>query len=188
MRLQPGMTVVIPADFEQARSAILASWDCRGPVYYGIGKDEHYKVPGLEGRFELGKAQVVREGKDLVLLGMGNAVPDMMEAAQILATRGLEGEVVVVASLAPAPTKDFEDLFNRFKTVVTVESHYVTGGLGSLAAEVIADHGLSCRLLRCGVRRSSPGLSGSRNYLHALHGLTGQKISEAVLTALSQTV
>ena len=186
MRIQPGMSVIIPADFQQARSAFLASWDCPGPVYYGIGKDEKYTVPGLQGRFGLGQAQIVREGHDVAILAMGAVVPEAVAAAEMLAARGIQAEVVVVASVAPAPESDLIAVLSRFKTVMTVEAHYATGGLGSLVAEVIADHGLGCRLVRCGVKSGSDGRAGSRRYLHALHGVSTEKIVESAVGSLQK--
>ncbi len=184
MRLQPGMNVIIPADFQQARSAILASWDCPGPVYYGISKDEKYVVPGLNGHFQMGRIQIVREGQDIVLIAMGSTISDVLKAADLLQEQGIQAQVVVVASLVPPPLQDLVEILGRFKTALTVEAHYVTGGLGSLVAEVIAENGLSCRLVRCGVRKGSGGMSGSRNYLHALHGLSGDKIADTALCEL----
>jgi len=178
MRIQPGMKVIIPADAEQARAAILETWDSPGPVYYGIGKEEKQTVPGLKGRFALGKAQVVREGKDIAILTMGSVAFDAMKAAEVLHARGIEAKVVVVASLSPAPIDDLKEILSSYRTVLTAEAQYITGGLGSLAAEVIADHGLACRLVRCGVKKSSGGVTGSRDYLHQLHGLSGEQIAE----------
>jgi transketolase len=187
MRVQPGMNVIVPADFEQARSAIKATWDYEGPVYYGIGKDEKYTVAGLEGRFEPGKAQVVREGKDITILTMGPVTLEVMKAAELLQDRRIQAKVVIVASVSPPPVQDLVGILSQYKTVLTVESQYVTGGLGSLVAEVIADHGLACRLVRCGVRKSSDGLSGSLEYLYRRHGLSADQITNAALLGL-QTI
>jgi len=67
-----------------------------------------------------------------------------------------------------------------------VEGHYVTGGLGSLAAEVIAEEGLACRLTRCGVRRGTDGVSGSEVWLAAQHGLSVEGLVSSARAALAQ--
>src|SRR5688572_11713663 len=72
MRIQPGMTVIAPADYEQARTSLLATWDRPGPIYYRLGKDEQTSVPDLRGAFELGRAQLIREGHDLIIVVMGS--------------------------------------------------------------------------------------------------------------------
>src|SRR5437867_1581064 len=84
MRVQPGITVIAPADHEQARTAILASWDMPGPIYYRLGKDDKTVVPGLLGRFEIGRAQIIREGSDLAFFVMGSIASEVAAAAELL--------------------------------------------------------------------------------------------------------
>ncbi len=184
MRLQPGMTVVAPADHRQTRTALLATWNLPGPVYYRLGKDDRSTVPGLEGRFELGRAQVIREGNDVLLVTMGSVALEAAAAAERLAGLGVSATVVVVASVVPAPLEDLSGLLKRFPLAMTVEAHYVVGGLGSLVAEIVAERGLPCRLLRCGVRTAPDGVSGSQSFFHARHGIWSDALVETVLRAL----
>ena len=179
MRLQPGLTVVAPADHRQARNALLATWDRDGPVYYRIGKDDRTEVPGLEGRFELGRNELVRDrGKlmpklvpKLILVSMGS-----IAAATVAAAEELDAAALVVSTLNPAPVEALASTLSGFERVLTVEAHYVSGGLGSLVAEVIAERGLSCTLERCGVRDPSDGRSGSPDYYLARHDLSKEAI------------
>lgn len=181
MRTQPGLTVVVPADHEQARSALLATWDLPGPIYYRIGKDDKTVVPGLKGRFDLGRAQIVREGTDLLILTMGSIAREVEAAAEALAMQGITATVMVVSSLNPAPIADLSEIITRFPLAISVEAHYIVGGLGSLVAEVVADRGLHCRLVRCGVKRTPNGVSGSQEYLYHVNGLTSEQLVETVL-------
>jgi transketolase len=187
MRAQPGLTVIAPADAPQARGAVAATWNLPGPVYYRIGKDDKAIVPGLDGRFELGKLQVLREGADLLLIAMGSVSTDAAAAAQVLASRGVSCSLAIAASVSPAPVEDLAKLLAHHRVVVTVEAHYRTGGLGSLVAEVIAEHHLRCQLTRCGVGSLPNGTIGSQRYLHQLYGLSAEKLVEASLSALEQT-
>lgn len=186
MRIQPGMAVIAPADHEQTTSALRATWDLPGPVYYRVGRDEKTTVPGLDGRFGLGSAETVREGTDLVLLATGSIASDTVRAAEELAGRGVDAAVVVVASLSPVPRDDLTSTLARFPVALTVEGHYITGGLGSLVAEVIAEDGLRCRLVRCGVQRSSEGVSGSDRWLAAHNGLSVESLVATACSALSE--
>ena len=179
MRTQPGLTVVAPADFEQAGAALHATWDSPGPIYYRIGKDDKSIMPGLEGRFHLGRAQTVRKGDDLLILTCGPISLDVAEAAADLAKDGIESAVVVVASFNPGPEQDLVEALGRHRFALTVETHSVTGGLGSFVAEVIADHGIGTRLLRLGVRSASNGRSGSTAHMHARHHIDRPGIVEA---------
>jgi transketolase len=184
MRLQPGITVIAPADHEQARSAILATWNLPGPVYYRLGKDDATTVPGLSGAFGLGQAQVIREGSDLLLIVMGSIASNAAAAAAVLQARGISCTVVVVASLNPAPVEDLAGLLEQFPVALTVEAHYVVGGVGSLVAEIVAERGLGCRVIRCGVRSAPQGATGSQKYLESVHGLSSDALVEAAIQAV----
>jgi transketolase len=91
---------------------------------------------------------------------------------------------MVVSTLNPAPVQDLARALARFPVALTVEAHYAAGGLGSLVAEIIAEEGLSCRLVRCAVKRGPDGRSGSQTYLHRTHGLSRECLVETALGAL----
>jgi transketolase len=177
MRVQPGMTVIAPADFEQARAALRAAHALPGPVYFRLGKDDTAHVPGLDGRFRLGRTETIGSGGDLLLVTTGSIAGNAVAAADALAANGTDATVLVAASVAPPPVEDLADALERFDAAVTVEAHYVDGGLGSLVCEVAAEHGLPCRVVRCGVRELEPGRSGSEAYLNETHGLSVAKLA-----------
>lgn len=184
LRVFPGLTVIAPADFEQTRTALQATWDLPGPVYYRLGKNEKQTVAGLGGNFELGRAQSCRIGDDVALICMGGIAIEASAAAEMLAARGINVELVVVASVNPAPTEDLISILSRFSTAVTVEAHYISGGIGSIVAETIADNGIQCRLKRCGVSRPADGRSGSEAFMNNLHGISRTGIVAAVEEAV----
>ncbi len=186
MRAQPGITVIAPSDHQQARSALLASWDLPGPVYYRLGKDDKTVVAGLEGRFELGKLQRIGDGSELLFVAMGNAANDAVAAAQALAAQGVSCSVVIVAHVHPAPADELARVLDAFPIVVTVEAHYGTGGVGSLVAEVIAERDLSCRLVRCGIHSLPSAVTGSQRYLHQRFGLSPEKLAATAVEALRE--
>ena len=172
LRTQPGVSIVVPADHLQTRRALEATWDQSGCIYYRLGRDETTCVDGLDGRFESGRLIMVREGSDLALIAMGSIAPEVTAAAAMLDAMGVSCSVAIAASLSPAPVADLERLLSRFAVVMTVEVHSITGGLGSLVAEIAAERGAGCRVVRCGVRPPLDGLVGTPEYLHARHGLT----------------
>jgi transketolase len=184
MRVQPGLTVIAPADHEQARRALLATWDLAGPIYYRLGKDDRTVVPDLGGRFELGRATIVREGPDVLLISMGAITAEVAEAAELLAESGVGATVAVVSSFNPTPETDLLELLRHFSVAITVEAHYVSGGLGSVVSELLAENGTGCRLVRCGVRGVGDGRSGSQEYLQRLHGLDRDALAQTAMRAL----
>lgn len=178
-RAQPGLTVVAPADHQQAANALAATWDQPGPIYYRLGKDDKSLVPGLKGRFEIGRAQIVSQGLDVCFIAMGAVATEVMVAAEQLRADGVDSTVVVVASVAPPPVEDLAATLSRFRQAITVEAHYEVGGLGSLVAEVIAERGLHCQLTRCAVRESPSGPSGSQAYMQRRYGLDSRSLVQA---------
>lgn len=185
MRLQPGLTVISPCDHQQARTAILKTWDLAGPVYYRLGKDDHTVIANLDGRFDIGRAQTIRDGKDVLIIGTGSIIGEAVTAAEALATHNLSCEVIAIASLNPPPTADLVESLSRYSFVITVEEHYVVGGIGSLVAEVIATHNLNCKLVRHGVNVTSNGISGSQQYLRRAHRLLSNDIIQSIRNEVS---
>lgn len=186
MRVQPGMTVVVPADAQQARAALRATWDHSGPVYYRLGKEETAVVPGLEGRFELGRAQAVSSGDDLLLVAMGSVAIEAARAAEALAADDVGVTLLVVASVSPMPVDDLLEALRRVPRALTVEEHYVDGGLGSLVAEVVADHGLECRVERCGVGALARGISATTELLRRAHGIDSASLVDSARRCLAR--
>jgi transketolase len=187
MRIQPGITVIAPADSAQARSALLETWDLPGPVYYRLGKDDNVVVSGLDGRFGLEQLQIIREGNDLLLIAMGAITQDVVAAAHALEKQGIHATIAVIASLNPAPTQELAALLEKFQTAMTIEAHYIVGGIGSLVSEVIAENGISCRLVRCGIEQTPDGETGSAKYLNNKHGISSQKLIERALQLLQHS-
>ena len=185
LRTLPALTIVAPADSAQAATAIRATASREGPVYYSLGKDERLTVPGLDGRFTLGRLQVVQEGADLVILSMGSVSVEATAAAGMLAAQGVRATVAIVSSFNPDPAEDVATLLARFRSAITVEAQTVSGGLASFTSSVIATHGLSCRLKVLGVTSSPDGTSGSQQERWRKHGLDRASIVAQALTVLS---
>ena len=185
MRSQPAITIICPSDPAQTRTALAATWNLPGPVYYRLGKDDRTLVPGLEGRFELGRAQEIHPGGDVLMIAMGTGAVEAAAAAKTLHERGVSCKVLVVSSFQPGPTEEIASELARFPFVLTVETHYTTGGLGSWVSEIVAERGIPCRVIRCGFREFPSSESGSQAYLHDRYGLSAARLAETAMTQLS---
>jgi transketolase len=180
MRLQPGLRVLAPADTRQARAVLQSTWNSPGPTYYRLSKDEKTVIPELEGRFEIGRAQTVRTGKDLLILSLGAAAKQAVQlASELQARENISATVMIIASVRPAPKEDLLEKMKTIPRVLSIETHYTQGGLGSLVAEFIADEGLACRLLRCGVLETPTGITGDQESMESRFGLSGTKLFAA---------
>jgi transketolase len=185
MRTQPNMTVIVPADHAQARAAILATASIGGPIYFRLGKDETTVVAGLNGTFQLGRIQQLREGPDAAIIAMGPIAGEAVAAAELLAGKGLDCAVAVVASVCPSPAEDLAVLLSGRRLAVTVEVHYLNGGLGSLVSEIIAERGLGVRVIRQGVRSMPDKVVGSQRYMEKSFGLSAEQLADAVVQELA---
>jgi transketolase len=181
MRIQPGISVIAPADAPQAATALRETAALPGPVYYRLGKDDKTVIAGLDGRFTLGTAEIVREGKDVAFVTMGSVSNQTVAAAEKLAEQGISSRVLVVSSLNPVDSNALAEQLSGFGLVVTVEAHYVVGGVGSLVCETVAEGGLGCRVVRCGVKTTPSGVSGSQDFMHTAAGLNQNQLVETVL-------
>jgi transketolase len=183
-RIQPGLTVIAPADHLQASAAIHTTYDLPGPIYYRLGKRDDYVLPGLEGRFRLGRVETIRTGSDILMLTLGSISTETVKAAGLLALQGVEATICVVSSLRPAPLEDLVELLARFRVTVTVEEHYSDGGLGSLVCEIAAESASTCRVVRCGIKTMPASVCGSEGCLRDANGLGADGILKSALAAM----
>ena len=184
MRTQPEMTIVAPADPDQAVAAVHASTAIAGPIYFRIGKT-NTAIDGLNGRFELGRLGLIGEGRDVAIIALGSIAEEAVRARELLAEQDIDATVAVLASVQPAPIDDLRKLLSDRPFALTVEAHYRVGGLGSLVAEVIAEHGLGCRLERRAVEAMPRGVTGTLPFLQEVHHLTARSLAKTIANAIA---
>lgn len=180
MRTQPGLSVFAPADARQTQTILHSTWNLKGPIYYRLGKDDRTVVPGLEGVFKQGEAQLIKDGKDCLLISMGAVSNETAAAASQLTSNGISCAHAVLASINPVPNESFASLLSNYPYVFTVEAHYVQGGLGSLVSEFITDYGIKSKLTRIGLTRTPDSITGDQAFLYDRYGLSPQAISQKV--------
>jgi transketolase len=183
LRPLPGLTVIAPADDPQTASAVQATAAIAGPAYLRLARMGP-AIAGLEGRFSVGRAHVLGDGADVALLALGNMAATAVETQALLAAEGVAARVVIVSCVRPAPTHDLVQALAAVSLAISIESHYVDGGLGSLTAEIVAENALATRLVRAGVRRSPVGEIGSSEFLHERHGLSATALARTTLDQL----
>jgi transketolase len=185
MRAQPAMTVVNPASAGQVRPMLESIQPLAGPAYVRLSKLSG-SVPGLPDEFELGRAHQIGDGNDVAIIALGATAANAVACAALLAEHGLAARVIVVSTVAPAPAEDLVRALAGVPLALSVEAHYTVGGVGSMAAEMIAEHGLPCRLLRAGADRAPVGITGSLEYMHDRLGISATRLTERVLGAIER--
>lgn len=151
MRAVPGMTVIDPMDATELSAAIRAAVTVGGPVYLRAQRGDVPAIIVSSAGFEIGRSVLVREGDDVGLIGTGLGSQWALEAAELLAARGVQAAVLHVPTLKPLDTAAIVGFAARFPAVTTVENHSVIGALGSAVCESVAGAGIGCRVIRRGV-------------------------------------
>lgn len=183
-RAIPGMTVVSPADPVETALAAKAILEFDGPVYMRTGRSPTTRVFGHDHEFFLGKGQIVRDGNDVTIVACGVEVARALDAATLLAGRGLSARVVDMATLKPIDSALLARCARETGCIVTAEDHNIHGGLGGAVAEALAASA-PCPVEFVGVRDCF-GESGEPDELSEKYGLTGPHIAAAAERAIAR--
>lgn len=181
MRAIPGMTVICPADAKEARKAVFAAAEMEGPVYLRLARlatpvfEEDYP-------FEIGKANVLREGADVAVFATGLMVNEALKAADLLAAQGKSAAVINIHTIKPIDAQCVTDWARKCGKVVTVEEHSVIGGLGDAVADVLMGK-VNCTFKKIGVQDRF-GQSGKAWDVLREYGLTADQIAQSILEIL----
>lgn len=181
MRMIPGMTVIVPADANEARKATFALAEFQGPVYMRLAR---LATPVFENDypFEIGKANVLREGKDAAVFACGLMVNEALEAAKLLAAEGIEISVINMHTIKPIDAACVTEYAQKCGNVVTVEEHSVIGGLGDAVADVLMGK-VCCKFKKIGVNDQF-GQSGKAADVLREYGLTADQIAAKIKETL----
>jgi transketolase len=185
MRAMPNLTVIDPCDATEVVQATAAIAEFDGPVYMRLLRGQVPEVldPATY-RFQLGKAQLLRDGNDAAIISTGLMTQRALQAAHRLATEGVDAAVLHVSTLKPFDRDSVASLLGRIPAVVTAENHIVTGGLGSAVADTAVDAGIGIRLKRVGIDDGFCDC-GSIPYLIKRYKLDTDSIVAAVRAALA---
>ncbi|MDO8443484.1 MAG: transketolase C-terminal domain-containing protein [Candidatus Azambacteria bacterium] len=184
MRVQPNMTVLVPCDAIEARKATLAAAFYNGPVYIRLGREKTAIFTAEEMPFEIGKAIVLKEGKDATVIGCGPLLYNALLAAEELSKDGIDIEIINCHTIKPL---DAETILNSVKKtggVVSVEEHQIMGGIGSAIAEILAQNFPTPQEF-IGVRDRF-GESGEANELIEALGMGVKDIKAAVIKVIKR--
>jgi transketolase len=147
-----GLTTVCATDASLLRAILQASLDYPAPVYIRIGRGRDPQVyPTVPADFQFGRARRLAEGPDLTIIATGSEVAPSIRAAAQLSSEGIQARVVDMCTVQPLDRDEVLRAAAETGGILTVEEHNVTGGLGTAVAEVLADAGVSTRLVRLGV-------------------------------------
>ena len=177
--------MLAPCDANELRAAMRASFAHNGPVYIRIGKKGEPLIHASVPEFTIGRGSVMREGSRACIVATGLLLFNALKAAEQLAERGIEVEVVHMPTIKPLDTELLGQVFARHPLVLTVEESSVIGGFGSAVADWAAETDQrSTRLLRAGIPDHFLHEAGDQDYARDRCGLSAEKIAERIERAL----
>lgn len=179
MRGIPGMSVVVPCDYQEAYQAVKAITYIPGPFYVRLGRSGVEQVTPEGYKFEFGKGVVLQEGEKVAVIATGSMVQESMKALKEL---DFKPTFVNIHTIKPIDRELISELAKTHDAIVTVEEHQIIGGLGSAVAEVMAETGAPCKLYRLGILDIF-GQSGKPDELYDLYDISPRAIKEAVIKA-----
>jgi transketolase len=178
MRAMPEMTVINPCDYNQTKAATIAIADYEGPVYLRFGRPVVPVFTGADQKFEIGKAWMVNEGKDVSIFATGHLVWEAILAGEILEQEGIDAEIINLHTIKPLDEKSILQSVSKTKCAVTAEEHQLNGGLGDAVCQVLSRN-LPSPVEMIGVNNSF-GESGTPSLLMEKYGLNAKNIVDAV--------
>ena len=178
MRLIPGMTILAPQDPGEIREGVKAMLQHKGPVYMRIGNPG---IPQLfrDRPFEIGKGDVIQEGEDVTIISTGSATKSVLEALPLLRKKGISAQVIGMPTICPLDETLVCQAARKTGKIMTVEEHYVNGGLGTAVAEALSGF-KNVTVKRMGIPMEYAKTSGSYEELLTYYHLDFEGIAERV--------
>ncbi|MEP7167241.1 MAG: transketolase family protein [Candidatus Woesebacteria bacterium] len=177
-RVLPNLTVVVPADSGESKKATLAIAQYSGPCYVRLTREKSPSIVTTESIFTIGKANVLRQGSDVTIIGCGPLLAEVLKAARVLEKEGIHAEVVNNHTIKPLDSETILTSVKKTKRVVTIEDHQIMGGMGSSVCELLSQE-YPVPVHRMGMQDSF-GESGTPQELYTKYGLTSEAIAQRV--------
>lgn len=174
LRTLPNMTVIMPADYVAAKKLTRQAAETYGPMYLRFTRDAIPQIYDEDAEFVIGKANQLKEGKDVAIIANGDSVRLALDAAKELEAKGITARVLDMHTIKPLDTEAVTACINEIGKVITVEDHNILNGLGSAVCEVAAEMGKGI-VKRIGVQ-DQYGQSAPYERLLAMNGITVENI------------
>ncbi|CAM3623838.1 1-deoxy-D-xylulose-5-phosphate synthase [Vibrio aerogenes CECT 7868] len=186
MRGFGNIEIYAPASPKQCRQIIDYAIEKQGPVYIRMDGKPLPEIFSDSYQFEPGRVDVIAEGEEIALIGMGSVMHEVAEAAATLNASGVSAKAICLSSIRPCDTDELARQLTGIRFAVTVEEHNVNGGVGAMVAEVIAEFDTGTRLKRLGIHDGAYALAGDRQSMRAYHGIDAGSVVDTALNLLRE--
>ena len=184
MRMLPRMNIVVPCDFLEAKKATIAAAKLNGPVYIRLGRNAVPMITDEKTPFKIGKANLLRQGKDVTIFACGHMVYEALVAGDALKKQGISARIINLHTPKPIDRDIIIEAARETKAIVTAEEHTLYGGFGSAIAEVVVQsYPVIIKML--GIKDTF-GESGESEELYKHFGITAKNIVKAAKQAIKE--
>ncbi|MFL5729518.1 MAG: transketolase family protein [Cytophagaceae bacterium] len=184
MRMLPHMAVINTCDYNQTKAATIAIAEYKGPVYLRFGRPVLPNFTPKDQKFEIGKAVMLNEGKDVSIFATGHLVWEAIKAGEILEAKGINAEIINIHTIKPLDEKAILTSVAKTRCIVTAEEHQMNGGLGDAVAQLMSRNTPTPQ--EYVAVKDSFGESGTPDQLMKKYGLTAENIVEATLKVIGR--
>ncbi len=177
LRAINNLTIIVPADNFETREAVKYAYRSKEPVYIRLGKKPMYTLHSEHSRFEIGKAITVKKGNDLAFIATGETVYRAYQAAQLLNQEGIHARVISMHTIKPLDKEAIVKAAKECSSIITVEEHFVHGGLGEACAGCLMEAGYSISFKIAGIPDEYT-VTGSQDEILSNYGISGEGLRD----------
>ena len=183
-RTLPNMIILQPSDAVEAEKIVFALADYKGPSYMRMHRNAVPVIHDINYKFEIGKGEILKQGKDAVIFATGTLVHESLKATEILESENIRVYVVNTHTIKPLDVNLVIDLAKKTNCVITAEDHNIIGGLGGAIAEVLSEN-YPCLMKRIGLQ-DKYAESGKPDELYKKYGLDAESIAEEIMKFINK--
>lgn len=177
----PNLVILSPASPKEVEKCMEYAYNHKGPVYIRIGMGNEKEIYEEDFKFEVGKNNVIKEGKDITIFSTGSIISEVLEAREKLVENNINAKVVNISTIKPIDETSIIEEIKKQKNVYSVEEHNIIGGLGDSIAAVVATNNLNCKLTKIGLKDCFAKGYGTYSQIKEMNGLDANSIYNEIM-------
>lgn len=177
----PNLVILSPASPKEVEKCMEYAYNHKGPVYIRIGMGNEKEIYEEDFEFEVGKNNVIKEGKDITIFSTGSIISEVLEAREKLVENNINAKVVNISTIKPIDETSIIEEIKKQKNIYSVEEHNIIGGLGDSIAAVVATNNLNCKLKKIGLKDCFAKGYGTYSQIKEMNGLDANSIYNEIM-------
>lgn len=182
LRVLPNLSIFSPASSKEVEQMVKAAAAVDGPVYIRLNRESNREIHQSDYHFEIGKAQRLLDGNDVTIITTGSIAYDALQAANKAKEKNVTVRVLHMGTIKPFDTEAVLKAASETNRIITVEEHSISGGLGSIVAEILAESGLNTKLIRMGLNNTFAKGYGNHDEMKKMNGLAVEDILQTIIS------